>query len=107
MKKFSLYILTALLLLSIFPIQLKAVVEPNPVPMTATKPDESAEVKAILTRLDEINAMDKSLLKAPEKKELRKEVRAIKKEMKEMSSRGVYISVAGIIIIVLLLILLL
>jgi hypothetical protein len=99
--------MTALLLLSIVPIQVKAVTETSTVPMTATKPDESAEVNALLARLNEIDAMDKSQLKAPEKKELRKEVRSIKREMKEMSSRGVYISVGGIIIIVLLLILLL
>ena len=107
MKKLTLYILTALLLLSIFPMQLKAVAETGTVPMTATKPDESAEVNTILVRLDEINAMDKSKLKALEKKELRKEVRAIKSELRVKSNSGVYLSAGAIIIIVLLLILLL
>jgi hypothetical protein len=107
MKKLTLYILTALLLLSIFPMPLKAVTETGTIPMTATKPDESAEVNVLLARLNEINAIDKSKLKAPEKKELRKEVRAIKSELNEMSSKGVYLSVGAIIIIVLLLILLL
>lgn len=107
MKKLTLYILTALLLLSVFPMQLEAVTETSTIPMTATKPDESAEVNALLARLNEINAMDKSNLKAPEKKELRKEVRSIKSELNEMSSKGVYLSVGAIVIIVLLLILLL
>jgi hypothetical protein len=104
MKKFTLYILTALSLLSIFPIQSKAAVKTTPVPMIATKPNESAEVDSLFTRLDEIKAIDKSKLKASEKKELRKERRSIKSEL---ASNGVYISVGAIIIIVLLLILLL
>ena len=53
-----------------------------------------------------IDAMDKSELSAPEKKELRKEVRSIKKELRDISG-GVYLSVGAVIIIILLLILLL
>ena len=65
-----------------------------------------AEVKVMLNRLDEIKAMDKSELNSAEKKELRMEVRTIKKELKS-TGNGVYLSVGAIIIIVLLLILLL
>jgi hypothetical protein len=45
----------------------------------------------LLNRLDEIKAMDKSSLNL-QKKELRKEVRAIKAELKS-TGNGVYLSV--------------
>lgn len=64
------------------------------------------EVKVMLTRLEEIKTIDKSGMKASEKKELRKEVRAIKANL-AASNNGVYFSVGAIIIIILLLILLL
>ena len=50
--------------------------------------------------------MDKSNLNSSEKKELRKEVKAIKKTLKS-TGNGVYLSIGAIIIIILLLILLL
>ena len=71
-----------------------------------TPKEAPAEVKVMLNRLDEIKAMDKSELSSVEKKELRMEVRTIKKELKS-SGNGVYLSVGAIIIIILLLILLL
>jgi hypothetical protein len=78
-------------------------------PVEAAKPltpAESAEAKALTLRLDEINAMDKSELKASEKKNLRKEVRSINHNLKTIGG-GVYLSVGAVIIIVLLLIILL
>ncbi len=65
-----------------------------------------AEVQAKYDRLEEIKAMDKSEMTRAEKKELRKEVRSIKADLKA-SNNGVYLSVGAIIIIILLLILLL
>lgn len=62
--------------------------------------------KQLVERLEEIKAMDKSNLSRAERKELKKEVKSIKKEMKVMSG-GVYLSVGAIIIIILLLILIL
>lgn len=50
--------------------------------------------------------MDKSKLNRSEKKMLRKEVRAIKSELKE-KRHGVYVSVGAFIIIILLLVILL
>jgi len=50
--------------------------------------------------------MDKSSLTATEKKDLRKELRSLKKEVRK-NSNGIYISVGAIIIVILLLILLL
>ncbi|WP_339655432.1 hypothetical protein [Flavobacterium frigidarium] len=72
-----------------------------------TEPKEiPVEVQNKLDRLEEIKEMDKSDLSRVEKKELRKEVRTIKADLKS-TGNGVYLSVGAIIIIVLLLILLL
>ncbi|PJB11702.1 MAG: hypothetical protein CO119_10445 [Flavobacteriales bacterium CG_4_9_14_3_um_filter_40_17] len=67
---------------------------------------ESARVNVLLNRLEEIKAMDKSDLSSSERKALRKEVRATKKEMKQVGG-GVYLSIGAILLIVLVLILLL
>ena len=66
---------------------------------------ESAEAKAIMARLEEIKAMDKSEMTSKEKSQLRKEVRTLKTQMAQLGG-GVYIS-AGALIVILLLILLL
>ena len=60
----------------------------------------------LVGRLNEIHSMDRSTLSRTERKELRHEVHAIKKELAGISG-GVYLSVGAIIIIILLLILLL
>lgn len=67
---------------------------------------EKARSTVLLNRLNEIKAMDKSTLSSTEKKELRTELKALKKEMRK-SDNGVYLSIGAIIIIILLLILLL
>jgi hypothetical protein len=63
------------------------------------------EIEISVNRLNEIYAMDKSSLNSSEKKDLRKEVRTIKDQLRHQG--GIYLSVGAIIIIVLLLILLL
>ena len=70
-----------------------------------SKTPESAEVKTLKLRLNEINAMDKSLLKSTEKKALRKEVRSIKHQLSDIGG-GVYLSAAAIVLIILLVVLL-
>lgn len=75
--------------------------EPGTVPKT-----EEPKAQQLLLRLDQIKAMDKTELSGTEKKNLRKEVKEIKKELKVISG-GVYLSVGAVIIIILLLILLL
>jgi hypothetical protein len=73
-----------------------------------TTPTEAANRAEVLTnRLNEIKAMDIESMSRKEKRVLRKEVKSIEKEMKQLNNGGVYISVGGIIIILLLLILLL
>jgi glutamate mutase epsilon subunit len=105
MKKIAFYVITAIMLLSITTTPASASHEMNKVAL-ANEKIESAEAKAMMSRLEEIKAMDKSNMTSKEKRELRKEVRSIKKSMSELSG-GVYLSVGAIIIIVLLLILLL
>lgn len=106
MKKLMLHIMTALFLLSFTPTQLSAVSKTAATSIPISNPGQSAQVEALLTRLDEIKTIDKSELTGSEKKALRKEVRGIKHELKEQG-QGVYLSVGALLIVVLLLILLL
>jgi hypothetical protein len=68
--------------------------------------DAQAAAQPLLNRLNEIKAMDKSSLTKTERKDLRNEVKDIKKELKA-NSRGIYLSIGAVVIIILLLILLL
>jgi hypothetical protein len=92
--------------LTIVPVSSYAAAVETP---AATKPvvntAEAAEAKALVLRLNEIKSMDKSKLEAKDKKALRKEVKSIKRELKDISG-GVYLSAGTIIIVLLLLILL-
>jgi hypothetical protein len=108
MKKLALSLMAAFLMLAVIPAQMSAATSTTSSSITATRPsDPEAELALVLTaRLDEINNMDKAGLSPAEKSELRKEVREIKKELRNLG-KGVYISVGAIILIVLLLILLL
>lgn len=71
-------------------------------PVAAT----NSRVQELSQRVLEIKAMNKSELTRTERKNLRNELQATKKEMKAASG-GVYLSVVAIIIIVLVLILIL
>jgi hypothetical protein len=106
MKKLTLCLMTAFMLLTIIPTQLKAEKEVTPVSSPATKPAESAEVNAILARLNEIKAMDKSMLSAAEKKDLRKELRQERVRIRAHSHGVVYIGGGTLILIIILIILL-
>ncbi len=106
MKKIAMSLMTALMLFASVPIQLQANNEPLPAAETSTMNVELAETEELLMRLDEINEMDKSVLILSEKRDLRKEVRSINKELKQRNG-GIYLSVGAAIIIILLLILLL
>jgi hypothetical protein len=72
----------------------------------AAAPTETPEehLQRLERRLEEIKAMDFDKLSRAERRELRGEVRAIKKEAKAIS--GVYISVGALLIIILLIVLL-
>jgi len=76
----------------------------------STLPNSTATTKELraqqmLYRLQEIKAIDKSTLTKEQKKELRKEVKDIRKEAKRDEIKGIYLSIGAVIIIVLLLIL--
>jgi hypothetical protein len=105
MKKLPLYLMMIVLSLSVCPSTMFAA-EKNATAVTANTKEMPAEVKVMFNRLEEIKKMDKSSMTSVEKKELRKEVREIKANLKS-TGNGVYFSVGAIIIIILLLILLL
>lgn len=69
-----------------------------------TEVPKEVRAKQIESRLVEIKNIDKTNLTKAEKKELRKEVKSLKKEA---ASQGIYLSIGAVIIIILLLILLL
>lgn len=100
--------MTGCMLLLCSPTLLKAEAETATAATTVTVTAKSAEISKMELRLTEIKAMDMKTLNSSEKKELRKEVRTIKSDIKAVNnSGGVYISVGAAILIVLLLILLL
>lgn len=105
MKNLRFYLMILVLSLSIIPSTITAS-EKNSIEVTPKSNEMPAEVKNMLNRLEEIKEMDKSNMSRSEKKELRKEVKTIKANLRA-TSNGVYLSVGAIIIIILLLILLL
>jgi len=106
MKKIIFGLLATSLLVSFAPAESKAASTNEPITAVEAKPEATEEAKALLLRLDVINALDKKDMKSPQKKELRKEVRSIKQQLAEISD-GLYLSVGAIIIILLLVIILL
>ena len=105
MKKVTLSILAVISSFLFVPLQTKAETEPNAISSTQTRTLESAQANYLVSRLFAIKTMDISNMASSEKKELRKEVRGIKGQLKELGG-GVYLSVGAIIVIILLLILL-
>jgi hypothetical protein len=104
MKKNSLKVLMVLTVLATSPIQMHAGNKPSTAVDSRLITD--GEVESMKLRLDEIKSMDMSTLAKQDKKELRKEVRTIKKKLMS-TGNGVYISVGAIIIILLLIIIIL
>ena len=109
MKKIAICLMATCLSLTLLPLQSSAATIAPIAPVTALPvptPAETADAKTLTLRLNEINMMDKSNLKAADKKDLRKEVRSINHKLREISG-GVYLSVSAIIIIAIVLIVLL
>jgi hypothetical protein len=106
MKKLAICLMVFCLSLTLLPLQLNAATKTEPSSLAAPKPAESAEVKTMELRLNEIKAMDKSNMKSAEKKSLRKEVKSINHRMHDIGG-GVYLSAGAIILIVILLVVLL
>lgn len=106
LKKLSLWAITAMMLLTLVPTTMNAETGTKTIPASTPTPAETAIVNTMLNRLNEIQMMDIKSMNATQKKELRKEVRAIKSDLRK-AGEGVYLSVGAIILIVVLLILLL
>lgn len=105
MKKITFCLMATCLSLTFYPLQSTAGTT-DPISADMTNPPLSAAGTATLLRLNEIKDMDKSNLSSSEKKELRKEVRSLRHDLRK-SDKGVYLSIGAIIIIILLLILIL
>ncbi len=106
MKKIVFYLIATFLSLTFYLLQSNAATVAEPSSLLASKPAGSAEANALLLRLNEIKAMDKSNLNSSEKKELRLEVRSIRQQLRE-DGGGAYLSVGVIILVVVLIVILL
>ncbi len=106
MKNLTLCIMTTFLMLSFTATPLQASVASDPISVVAPNKVESTEAIAIRSRLAEIKAIDKSDMSFSEKKQLRKEKRALKSEYRKVGG-GVYVSAGAIIVILIILILIL
>ena len=106
MKKIAFCLIASSMLLTFQPLQTIAATTTAPTTVVDSKTTDAVKAKTLMLRLDEIKGIDISTLNSSDKKTLRKEVRTIKHELREISG-GVYLSVGAIILIVLLLIILL
>jgi Flp pilus assembly protein TadB len=99
-------IVFSLMLLMALTLNLNVAVAASDKPKTELTAEQRAELNRIMSRVEEIKAMDKSKLSREERKELRSELKEMKKKARAVGG-GVYLSVGAIIIIILLLILIL
>jgi hypothetical protein len=104
MRKASHLILPALLVLTIFPIQLKSEPESSSLSDEKSVITSSEKVNMDTVHFIEIAVMDKSALSLPESSESNIKVSETKSEIKELGVGGYIITGAVIIVIVLLLI---
>ena len=107
-KNVLMFIAFSLFLVFVMPLRSSAM-KASATAATASPSDSLSDTKVaaqIVTRVNEIQAMDKTNLTADEKKALRKELNGLKKQAEGLDSK-VYLSVGAIIIIILLLILIL
>jgi hypothetical protein len=105
MKKVTIYLLILVALFLGNSLMANASVNPEPNKVLVLTAAEKAHAEALIFRLNEIKRMDKSNLTRSEKKNLRKEVRAINKDLVR-SGGGIYLSIGVIIIVILLLVIL-
>ncbi|KYG74418.1 hypothetical protein EV198_1120 [Roseivirga ehrenbergii] len=106
MKKLSIYFTFGIILLMFVPSQMSAATISDPITDKSTEKLTHEEMQAMVVRLNEIKDMDKSSLTREERKELRKEVRTMKKDIRDSGGGGLYISSGAIIVILLLIIIL-
>lgn len=109
-KKFYLLTATMLLCFIAFNSNAATLTDNNAVTKEAaanmTPQQKEVRLEEINARVQEIKAMDKSQLTKEDRRELRAELKSMKKESRAMGG-GIYLSVGAIIIIILVLILIL
>lgn len=93
------------LVLSIYPrfSYAESVKKSDKVLVVKTTSAEDAMANALITRLNQINAMDKSNLSSDQKHELRRQVKSIHNQLRYVHG-GIYISGGALLIIIILLI---
>jgi hypothetical protein len=106
MKNLTVSLVTAMLMLVMTPLHAAEITKSTTTATFSANEVESAEVKAMISRITEIKAMDKSLMGSSERKELRKEMRLMKKTVNHTHGSTVYVSGGLIVLIVVLIILL-
>jgi hypothetical protein len=107
MKKLAICLMMTCLSLTLLPLQLNAATTDKPSSLVVTKPPEpveSAEVKALLKRVEVINAVDKSKLSSNETK---KQVEVLSTGRHHRHGGVVYVSAGAIILIIILVVILL
>ncbi len=104
MKKVTIYVMIFMISVSIIPNSVFAT-EKNPATISNPPKEVPVEVQVMFNRLEEIKAMDKSDMNRSEKKELRKEVRAINTSL-AATNNGVYLSVGALLLIIILILIL-
>jgi len=106
MRKIVFCLIATILSLTFIPLQVNASTSDSITTLPAPASPATAEkVLTLESRLKEIDAMDKSELKAADKKNLRKEVKSIKHELRTLEG-GIYLTAGALIIILLLVIIL-
>jgi len=97
------------LLLTFHPLQSNAAIIAKSSSAEISKTKESAEVNDLVQRVNEIKAMDFSNLNPSERTNIRKELIAISHRLQDRyyHHHGVYISLGGVLIVLLILILIL
>ncbi len=103
MKKLHIYFIILVFSAAIFPTTIAAS-EKNSTVIAASIEEVPDHIKVMINRLHEIKQMDKSALTRLEKKQLRKEVKAIKSNL-ENPEKNVFASIGGVLIVILVLVL--
>ena len=122
MKRLILSFIAIVFVTSIFPVKLKANKEISTAKETITLKEVKTELNKMVDRVAEIKEMDLKALSKDDRKEIKKELRGIKKDFKAYTksenpavaeaageavrTSGVYISGGALLVIIILLILL-
>jgi hypothetical protein len=103
MKKSVFYVMVIVLSLCTSATPVMAT-ERNPAIESKVPEEMPPEVRIMLDRLHEIKEMDKSELSRIEKRELRKEARAIKSALRT-TGNGIYLSIGALLVIIIIILL--